>query len=376
MKVIIAVDSVFQLVCALNIAFNEFPKDGIILVLRDHLWNTNIKLKIHENQLIEDVFYTNSEFGNPQKARLWQLASLISSKYAISKLINSEIISYKVAAIISSTSIDYLPPLEKIYRKFNPRLFIVEEGVGEYTRNNRIYGQKSMTKQIKEIIFGRKHVKKISTYRFMIPDYQIGHNLNFVKAPLLSKNDEFKVGLIQIFDGKHDVELIKGCQVIYFEQPFMDEKRVRDDNDFKDNEMYLINQFIGQNKNSIVKRHPRSKVKFSSEIKCMETTMPWEAMLPSIDLEDKILIAVSTTSIVTPKLMLNQEPVVICLHKIFMDSLIQINPGITQNELDRQLDFFIKVKAEYKNPEEFCIPNTMEEAVNFYHQHVKKHTSS
>ena len=60
------------------------------------------------------------------------------------------------------------------------------------------------------------------------------------------------------------------------------------------------------------------KKKQIKNFKILSTIGPWESAINDIDdIESKILISISSTAIITPKLMCNKEPYVISLVYIF-----------------------------------------------------------
>lgn len=110
----------------------------------------------------------------------------------------------------------------------------------------------------------------------------------------------------------------------------------------------LINEtFKG---NVIYKKHPRDSRKLPNDVKSIYARTPSELLCMNEDVENKVMIAESSTAVVSPKLMFDQEPCVILLYLI-----------ITGGKRDGYVDFFENVKKMYRDPDKFMIPSDMEE---------------
>ncbi len=116
-----------------------------------------------------------------------------------------------------------------------------------------------------------------------------------------------------------------------------------------------IQQTFGY-ENTIVKRHPRNKTDELKDFKCYERyTVPFECLCTQMDMEKKILIVVSSTAVIIPKLLIGQEPVVILLYRI----INQINQN---DEYKIKQDNFYKLcKSNYSSSNKFYIPNSLQE---------------
>ena len=114
----------------------------------------------------------------------------------------------------------------------------------------------------------------------------------------------------------------------------------------------------------VVKLHPGTKVNhYSQSIRQYKSKIPFELLMPSINIENKILISIFSTTCMNPKLLLDVEPVVIFTYKI--------------TEIEK-LDFFDekylglinKLKLLYRDKSKVLIP----ESINELKKAVEKYT--
>ncbi|WP_407370233.1 hypothetical protein, partial [Carnobacterium sp.] len=104
----------------------------------------------------------------------------------------------------------------------------------------------------------------------------------------------------------------------------------------------------------IVKLHPRTKnMELRNEIKEFKSTMPFEIFNLNNSMKDKVLISVFSTACLNPKIMFNEEPIVILLFKL-LDLSTMTNFNKTT------YDIAYNVKESYTS-KRFFIPETTEE---------------
>ena len=104
--------------------------------------------------------------------------------------------------------------------------------------------------------------------------------------------------------------------------------------------------------NVIMKVHPRDKNNKSKIKKYLHTSIPFEYIKLESNIERKLLITLSSTAVVMPKILFNQEPAVILLYKLF---------NLKLGERDTRDSLYINCKSMYQNKAKFLIPKNMEE---------------
>lgn len=355
--VLIAVDSVFQLVNAMNIAYYEYSEQKVIILLKS-IHSKTFWGEMNKDKNIYGVYYTNKKYENRLNEIIWQIEALLFPKSATRRLINDKVVDFKISAIIASiTWVDLLSPIYRTY-KGAAKLYFVEEGVGTYVKQDRIFGKKSIINSIKFKLLKRQYIVDKGIFRFLLPNYMENSHLKFEESPTLSSSIQFKERLLNFFNGEKDVFKLKNYRIIYLEQTFNVKDESSNINEF-DKLEELVKDIIIADQNAIIKSHPRYSRSQKDKHLVLKSMMPWEAIITAIDINNKILVSISSTSIVTPKIMQNREPIVICLVKVFEEFLKLSLPKDRYKEVDNLIDFFSFIKSTYTNPNRFKIPSSI-----------------
>lgn len=112
--------------------------------------------------------------------------------------------------------------------------------------------------------------------------------------------------------------------------------------------------------NLIIKRHPRDSSAESKGFKYYERfNVPFECLCASMNMDKKILIAISSTAVVVPKILLDKEPIVILLYKLIN------HLKLDSTAFDKQNEFYNKCKSRYKDSSRFYIPETIDDLKAF-----------
>ncbi|WP_129589429.1 hypothetical protein [Neobittarella massiliensis] len=89
--------------------------------------------------------------------------------------------------------------------------------------------------------------------------------------------------------------------------------------------------------------------------------IPWEILLLNIkNIENKVFISVNSTACVTAKMIYDKEPTVILLYKLIPEYMHRFKSSL--KEIDQ---FFSLVRASYREPSKFFIPNNYKELQHF-----------
>ena len=102
-----------------------------------------------------------------------------------------------------------------------------------------------------------------------------------------------------------------------------------------------------------IKKHPRDRSSYGEGyIEYPDRTMPFERILMHSDMKNKTLIALSSTSVFTPKILFNEEPYLVLLYKLF--SFKNADGG-------RRDRLYSEITAIYRDKEKVFIPESREE---------------
>ncbi len=103
----------------------------------------------------------------------------------------------------------------------------------------------------------------------------------------------------------------------------------------------------------IIKRHPRDTTNKEENIKYYsDNQIPFECICMNMDSDEKVLISTQSTAVITPKILLGQEPCVLLLYK-----LVEFQKQMT----DTWDAIFNCCRQSYSDPKRFMIPKTVEE---------------
>jgi|GEM_PF-1207045 len=238
-----------------------------------------------------------------------------------------------------------------------------DEGTATY-----IYPYKNALKSVYKIFLALLRMKSMdkhldSVYLYCPSAIQENKQYKVKQLPKISKKNEGLINIYnQIFDYNCEENEFEGRKIIFFEESFSQ------DTDCSDEEL------IGMVLNSIdkdeiiVKRHPRVKknryidygVKYNKN-----SSIPWELYLLNNDFQEKILITLSSTAAISPKVIFDEEPRVIILYHL-LDKKAYIHTDF----FDKYID---SIKNLYKDKEKFLLTKTKEEFYRYINYTDKIH---
>ncbi len=89
--IIIAVDSVFQLINAFNIAYRHNTEESKVLIINSKKKNNFDSVSINKNRFVEKIIYTNAKYEKHINEIIWQITGLVKPKIATMKLIGNDL---------------------------------------------------------------------------------------------------------------------------------------------------------------------------------------------------------------------------------------------------------------------------------------------
>lgn len=130
-----------------------------------------------------------------------------------------------------------------------------------------------------------------------------------------------------------------------------------------DNYYKMIYSHFG-NDSVIIKSHPRSKDIQYDELNYYNNyEIPSEIIYLNMNIEQCILIATSSTAVLTPKFIMDKEPIIIMLYKLMEKC----------HTVDKEQDmFFRRVRQTYRDKDKFNIPEDELELKNIL-ERIKKY---
>ena len=154
---------------------------------------------------------------------------------------------------------------------------------------------------------------------------------------------------------RHELPMLEEIDktVIMFDQDMQD--NIMTSNQCKMAE-FIVSEYGKEN--FVVKMHPRTvDVPYSENVPVYKAKCPFEILMSTVDVEDKILVSILSTASMNPKMILNVEPIVIFTVKI-------VGYDKTEAEMEEFLKIVDRFKALYSDPDRVIVPETMEEFEN------------
>lgn len=232
----------------------------------------------------------------------------------------------------------------------NVRCYFVDDGMESYLEKNTwdmyspIYKKVSHMTHIGGAIM---NVEKLFVYA---PELVAVKTKYKEICPLTFGSDTSYQERVNAVFGYQKNDILKEKKVIYFDQLSTCDFKDRNLIEIQKKVMEIIERYWSKNQ-WLIKMHPRAKVDlYGEETTKLITSAPWELYCGDIIEDSTILIAISSTACITPKLIYGKEPVVLYLEKLFI------------NDQERKVSqFFQKIKDMYKNVDRFFIPESFEE---------------
>lgn len=227
-----------------------------------------------------------------------------------------------------------------------------DEGIGSYSNNEKGRKGSKLYQTAKRLLHWRDIIdeaKKIYLYQ---PDLITDSQMEIEKMPYMDLSDGQKKLLSNIFFGtSSDIPSIKEQIVIF------DTYRGSNSPEETINRLdHLYKEIVdlSEHDNSILKSHPRSRAETEVDIsKFKYKTLPIEMVyMNQDDLENKILIALNSTAVFTPKMLFNVEPRIVLLYRLVSDD------PIIQKKRD---DVYLKMAKMYESTDKVFIPDSIHE---------------
>lgn len=335
----------YQLLACIQIKTNCFTSQKADLVLLS--FNVDMSLyqtKIEASKIFEQVIITvepYQDIGSKASSIQRMCAFLTPKKYEVVKRLVTRNYNIMFSSCIGLGNNFYFSVLRKVTPQI--KFMYYDEGVGNYCVDITKWKQ-GRADRLREMLGYRNPYKKIDQYWVYQPNWVVFQNtFNLKKIPAIdSKNISF-----EIFS--KESERIPS-RYIYLDAPHRETLNISLDYSKLIDAFYeadIITQMC-------IKRHPIQK-KSNFEICGMnefpQSDIPWEVLINEAQIEEKILLSICSTAVITPKMLYNREPIVILLYKLF------------EKEWDLEDTyklFFNNVSKCYKQ-NRFFVPNTWNE---------------
>ena len=315
------------------------------------------KLNIFCNVVVIDSKSIYNKLFTTNKGLLYKIQTAFSYLRVneIARMVLIQNVHYNNMFVSSNA---YFPRIVYFYfikNNISTQIKYFDDGIGSYL-GNHAYTTILPERIIRRVLFGNASTS-FSYERFLFsPDlfHLLNKNISvdIHKIPKVWEEEPNRKIFNVIFLDNNKLQIEE--QVIILDEPKYEIVSNRKIDSLI--ELYRIITDIAGKDNTIIKRHPRCK---DNKIEFMkyfaDTGMPFECICMNTDMANKILISYESTAVVTPKILFNQEPVIILLYKLIKEK------AVGGYDLTFEDKFFSTIKKTYTNQDRFIIPNNIEE---------------
>lgn len=354
MKVLIIINSAFQMISGTQVVLNYFSNDKVDVLITDRLADYSLLCeKFRETEIYENVYSMNT------KNRIWKnwqhtvlgfyYDTLI--KKAFAQIDNGyDICLFANISGVSTCLATYL------HKKYKTKLYMYEDGFASYSDYYmRLFHEAYSNSGLADLLFyGREKraIRYVSKYFVFNPELISDWNYNFdiVFIPKIDSDSEVIKILNKVFDYDQLADDYQKKVVFFEESYFADGIEIGD--------IELIKQIadIVGTENIIVKIHPRNTINRFSDagyITNVNTSVPWEIIALNQNFSNTMLMTISSGSSITSYFISKK--------KADKSILLYEMDGIDRSKLTPSLVVFDKI---CKNDSYFVYPHTLDELKN------------
>lgn len=346
----------FQILNAINYKMNYAPKEEMdVFVCKKFNSAEEIACRleklpyIHKVYLVENLDYDSL---NGIRGKVKILKDLIFPKKTVEKCIGENIKLNKLeySYILSSGYLNFNILFNNCFNKRGVPSYFFDDGIESYLKTNTVNTYSNVYKVFSKVTGnGGVNLKprKLYVYAPEFVDSKLCYE-EILKLPSICQlNQSIKSDLNYVFD----YSLVEAnYNYLIFDQ--------LGTGDFKNNMLVEIQECVLEGISSIIpsedliiKMHPRAtKPIYGEQYRTFATTAPWEIFLMNMEVGEKVLISLTSTACLTPRMIFDSEPQVIFLYKLF---------GIENSEAIEE--FIYRVKNGYNEPSKVQIPENIEE---------------
>lgn len=235
---------------------------------------------------------------------------------------------------------------------WNTEIVFFDDGEGSYDSNS-VYGFGRKDRTFKSRILMKEIKERPYTYYLYSPEYyRYIHPNTENKIYQLNKwnADRTTMATIERVFELADIEQIPERFILL--DTLRNEVFNEQDAEKYKNIINLIITAVGA-RNICVKKHPRDLETYDGDVRIYgNRSVPFECLIPQFGNDDKVIIALSSTAVFMPKILLEKEYHVILLYRLFQSNWV--------NEAQREMLYRALIN-DYHDKSRIMIPESEEE---------------
>lgn len=344
-------DSVYQLINAVQLKISLLKDQQADLILSDHTDFSGIEKRLNTQKIFRRIYRLVSkedsraywEFPEEQRRRI----SLEPENFVDISFLEDDYTDFYISFDTAYAKLMYYA---MVRRGMDLTVHLFEDGMATYIcdvekrcqedgMDHKSYGQDSFLTKISELLLYEPEL-------FTGPDvpFDVG------RIPTIQAEEGH---ICRLFTSIFGTAVLPEQKYIFLEEAFADDKIPCNDLEL----CICLAEMVGK-ENMIVKLHPRNRMdRFTPYgFKVMEhSDIPWEMVLLTGDIREKILFTVSSNASITSKLIFHKNMNTVLLYRMFM--------GKTWLMANKSFESYHKKAVAKFNEERKCVytPHSMEE---------------
>ena len=342
--------SVFQLYTAMAIKEQFLKDEKVDLLLTDatpmfESLSTNPELlKVYNNVFFAPEIHVSNQFNRIVRSKYYRKLFDVFPKHYINKILKNKWEKYTDIYFSSFNTITIRLQAYLYNKNKNLKTHLFEDGISTYTIRSRYPW--SISETTREFLRIKNFEERFCDVYLFEPQLMC-FDYGFPSIKIPSPNTI--PGLIELYDNifKDNKNKIKE-KFIFFEESFNNDGLVTNDA-----ELINILWETLEKKDFILKNHPRNrKDRFKDVLPTVDFPMFWEHYIFKNDIENNVLVTVSSNTVFVPYILGKIKPTVVLLYKIFNGT----NPVFKSGNFERYIEKYL----EYTEAKVY-IPETIEE---------------
>lgn len=295
-KILIIANTYFQIITAINLRLNQLKNSTVDLILTDISNNTDeLCSNIRKNNIFNNVIFVETK-NTVYSSRIKKIYNIFNKnksfnynleKYDILMFFNFDMFSLYCFNMLKNAEVIRFEEgyCSYLYNVLDPKLLKINRFVDKI-QNNR---------NVEDYITG---------YYFYHPELIVFNcDYKILELNNLDRNNK------KLLNNLNDIFQYKPFEIkekfIFFEESFFCDNRQIDDLEL----ILKIADYVGKD-NFVVKIHPRNKINRFEKygIKVLPTTnIPWEIIQMNNDFSNKVLMTISSGSVLASRLYFNDN---------------------------------------------------------------------
>ena len=337
------------------IALEQEKREGAdIFLFDDNKDYLSLGKRLRDTNIFENVycvdFYSSMKSNNRRITRFLAFLRMAFCSRYVSRIIGADIIYENLYA--SSSAVSKMVVASGLYKKNQSmNVYMYDDGIGSYSKSERVKTGSALFQKAKRILKWEDILSKPKAVYLYQPELAADESNTTIKRMPTIKVASDTNNLASIFTDENLDDLLIDEKVIIFDT-FRNKGTSSETLRILDEVYERLGLIYGQEK-LVIKVHPRSTVDLAVPIKRYSlTALPVEIVyMRQTDLRDKILVALNSSAVFTPKMLFGEEPYVILLYR-----LVSKDAEVRK----KRDDLYLHLLSMYEDQSRICIPETFE----------------